>query len=263
MKIWILKNGERSGPHETFSIRERISEGELDADTPAWYEGIPEWVTLEDVPSLHGLFTHQHEEVSEQEIIEETAEATIIHAPQPLHPVQRFFARFFDIFVYRLIIAWIQLLSGINPLLPPDTPMAGVMLVLPYVIIDAIMMHIWGTTPGKTLLGIRVTTAEGNKLSIGASLLRSLRVWILGFGMFFIWFISLPISFLIAKKFGKFVWDVPKNYQISAKPLVTSRVVIYVFILLILSSIVSSFFPEEIKNATTEELLEMATPKEK
>ncbi len=257
MKIWILKNSEHSEPHEIFTIRELISEGEINADTPAWYEGIPEWVTLKDVPSLSGLF------LSEQDDYNDSTDTAGIPIPTPLHPVQRFFARFFDIFLYRLVVVWIQLLNDINPLTPFETPLEGVKYALPYIVLDAILMHIWGTTPGKILLGVKVSTVSGHRLSIGASLLRSLRIWVLGFGMFFLWFISLPISYFMAKRLGKFVWDVPKNYQITVKPLVTPKVIVYVFSLFILSSIVSSSLPDEIKNASLEEIIEMTTPKQK
>lgn len=265
MKIWILTNGERSGPHETFAIRERISEGELDADTPAWYEGIPEWVTLRDVPSLSGLFIFKDDEISEQQVYEDfyqSEEQPVLPAAIPLHPVQRFFARFFDLFVYSLLFVLILILCGVDPYTEASTYGAA-MRFMPYVIIDAIFIHIWAASPGKMLLGVKVHKVDGKNLGIGGSLLRSLRVWVLGFGMFIVWFIAIPISYLLARKFGKFIWDVPKNYQVSVKPIRPKNIVIYVLILFSVVVLVSSFLPQEYQNMTFQELLEKTAPQEK
>ena len=56
-------------------------------------------------------------------------------------------------------------------------------MMLVWIILEASMLHLWRTTPGKALLGIRVLGADGGNLSLGRSLLRSLRVYLMGMGM--------------------------------------------------------------------------------
>jgi hypothetical protein len=63
---------------------------------------------------------------------------------------------------------------------------------LPYIILEALSLHLYKTTPGKFLLGLRVVTAAEQPLPVGSALLRCLRVYIFGMGVFF-WPLLLPV----------------------------------------------------------------------
>ena len=54
MEIWIIKDGERSGPYQDFEVRRRINAGEWDESTPAWHEGMKEWGVLGGIEYLSG-----------------------------------------------------------------------------------------------------------------------------------------------------------------------------------------------------------------
>jgi len=43
--------------HESYSVRDRVSNGELTAETSAWYDGADGWVPLAEVPSMVSAFT--------------------------------------------------------------------------------------------------------------------------------------------------------------------------------------------------------------
>src|SRR5690606_6248205 len=55
-------------------------------------------------------------------------------------------------------------------------------LMIGWHLIEAFLITQWATTPGKYLLGIRVTDADGNHLQYGASLRRTFGVYVLGLG---------------------------------------------------------------------------------
>lgn len=61
MKIWLLENGEKSEPQESFEVRERIGAGELKGDVMAWYKGADDWMRLDEVPQFQTLFEAEEE----------------------------------------------------------------------------------------------------------------------------------------------------------------------------------------------------------
>jgi len=214
MKLWLLEEGEKTGPFESFTVRERVANGELKAETPAWYDGADGWVTLADVPSMTSAFPRK-----EAELIEFNADDLDIQKmgehrhgvqipdqlirPPALHPLRRFSARMIDVFLYMMLVVAVKLMQGMD-IYDPLTASQQFMYSVPYVVIDALMMHLFGTTIGKYFLNIHVSSATGERLTFGASLLRSGRVWVIGLGMFTI---LMPISFLfswmLSRKFGK------------------------------------------------------------
>jgi len=270
MKIWLLEDGKRTGPFETYEVRDRLSKDELNAETPAWYENAPGWVTLADVPSLSGLFVNQSSHVADEEPPAAQDESEIVASQgwqyqemPPLHPVQRFFARFFDLTLYTHAVWLFRLHNGENPFIPVENSLLFVAYYIPYIIIDALLMHYLGTTPGKKLLGIEVSapTSANGRLGLGEAVVRSMRVWIMGFGMFLITPIALVISWLMARKIGKFIWDLPRNYNVTARPLNTTKLLLYIFILMLSSFLLSNAIPATMKPATLEQWAEMMRPK--
>ncbi len=80
---------------------------------------------------------------------------------------------------------------------------------------EALVISLFGTTPGKALMGIRVTGPDGQKLGFGASYARSLKCYVMGLGA------GIPLLNLIAAilAFGRLTnhgattWDEPVDYQ--------------------------------------------------
>jgi len=259
MKIWLLEDNQKTGPFESFSVRERVADGDLGPDTPAWYDGADGWVTLADVPSMTSAFPRVEEQyqdiVNTDELpLGKDGEAQYRHGvdippqlqePPKLHPIQRLFARMIDVMLYMFLLVGVMVYQGFD-FSAPLTPTQAFLYHMPYVLIDGLLMHLLGTTIGKYLLDIRVSTADGMKLSLGASLLRSARVWVIGLGMFTI---LMPLSFLfswmISRKFGKFLWDLPKNTHVEVKKLNPVKVIIAVFVIIGAIQLLSLCIPEE------------------
>ncbi len=54
MNIYILQDGEQLGPYTVGEINDKLTRGELSADTLAWFDGSPEWIPLGAIPGTNG-----------------------------------------------------------------------------------------------------------------------------------------------------------------------------------------------------------------
>ena len=101
-----------------------------------------------------------------------------------IHPWRRFFARWLDYGLWSAIISFVYIvLLRIRPL-PGDfgsalITIAGMALFIP---VEALLLHKFGTTPGKFALGIHLESIQGGNLSWGEALRRSCNVYVQGCG---------------------------------------------------------------------------------
>lgn len=110
-----------------------------------------------------------------------------------VHPWRRYFARGIN----QLILSAVQMfllvvVLRLRPLNGPIYTVMGIAIVdyLLWIPIEALLLHFWGTTPGKWIMGIRIETVNGGKLSIAAALRRAWAVLFRGYGLtvpFFEW----------------------------------------------------------------------------
>ena len=172
MEIWIVEKGEKQGPFEAYEVRGRIEEARLTGDELAWHKDQEGWVALREMDIFRSAF-------------EESREVPDIPPPAPPGPplpFRRLFARWFDVLLYMLLFYSMVRFVGYNLLEAMRSPLAP-FYFLPFVLLEAIVLHLTKTTPGKFLLGLRVVTPEEEALCLRVALVRSLRVYILGLGL--------------------------------------------------------------------------------
>lgn len=101
-----------------------------------------------------------------------------------LCPWRRFFARSLDIFLCSLL--WAALCTLVLRWNPPSNlwtrllnscAACGLMLL-----IEPLLLHLWGTTPGKAVFGISIRAASGEKLSLAQARTRTVAVFSKGLG---------------------------------------------------------------------------------
>lgn len=98
-------------------------------------------------------------------------------------PWRRLLARFLDLWLYGLIWDGVELL-GLG--MVGDTP-AFLTWLLSYIplflmfLIEPFLLHFWGWTPGKWLLGLKVRDRQGNKLTLRRARQRLLRMFRRGY----------------------------------------------------------------------------------
>lgn len=230
MDIWIIRNGEKSGPFHDYEIRRRIGLGDLTSTTPAWHEGLPEWTTLSEIL----LF---REEFTRPPVVEATEEPEVLPTTPPPIPgspriIRRFFARWLDITFY-ISLWWITFwFAGrdIEALLL--NRFVGITQLLPWFVVEVILIHYFATTPGKWLFGISVLNADGTRLTLAQSTRRALRAYVVGIGLGveYVMLFCMGLSAYTARKIGSTVWDHLGGHRIVANDLAIWKIVLFVII---------------------------------
>lgn len=103
----------------------------------------------------------------------------------PVHPWKRFLARLIDLSILELTALFLTaVVLRIRPMNDFIYSVIGFSLSvhLFWLPIEALLLHYWGTTPGKWIFGIRVESANGGRLPIATAIGRSWDVLHYGYG---------------------------------------------------------------------------------
>jgi len=151
-----------------------------------------------------------------------------------VYPWRRYWARIFDItFIMPIYIFIIALFSpGLNySITRMNGFIGGVLLLLFYLIFfEPMMFSTFGTTPGKSLLGIKVRTLSGKKISYATGMRRGFLIWLNGMGMGipFIALFTMIIAYKKLKKNGITSWDEKCGISIIHDQLSIFRVILFI-----------------------------------
>jgi uncharacterized RDD family membrane protein YckC len=233
MDIWIIQDGVKQGPIHDFEVRRRIESGELTADTPSWHEGLDGWRPLVEIP----LFTREFERLERPGKAMEPPPETSRKPPVPSsgpdgpHLVRRFWARWFDLYLFSGIWWFGMWAAGrdIGGIL--NNPWIILFMYVPWFALEAVLLHRYGFTPGKWLLGIRVVNDNGVLMSLAESIRRAARVLFLGvgFGWGVLALICQIMAFFTTRRIGRPLWDHAGGHHLETTPLNPLRLVVYVF----------------------------------
>lgn len=170
-------------------------------------------------------------------------------AGPPLPPAgawRRFFARLFDMWWQIPLVAFT--LTVVLSLLSPaflawaTSPLGAQLFAfvcIPFAFaLDAALLARFGRSPGKALLGLRVTTCDGDRLRFRAALLRNLHMWLAGLAL------TIPLLNLVtmARQGLRIGEDLPTSYdegkyRVDARPLGWRRVLGFIGALLLMGVI--------------------------
>lgn len=101
-------------------------------------------------------------------------------------PWRRYFARYMDLLFYSVVWnVFLALVLGVNIYMRSE---AGRMLdnivkLLLMLLVEPVLLALFGTTPGKWILGLRVTDNEGKRLSFEEARARTWRMFLYGMGL--------------------------------------------------------------------------------
>jgi len=237
MDIWIILDGEKSGPIHDFDIRKKIESGELPPTTPAWHEGLGTWKPLGEISLFSGEFDRSTEEPVTPPVPQQNSTGGPLPPPLPekAHLMRRFWARWLDLFFFAGIW-WITMwIAGRDIGETLNNPWVLLFQYVPWFVIEALMLHRFATTPGKWLLGIRVVNNNGSFLSLAEASRRSARVFFLGIG--FGWGILCIVCQIMAvvttQRIGRPLWDHAGGHRITTTPVQPVGLGVYLFSLFI------------------------------
>lgn len=95
---------------------------------------------------------------------------------------RRLFARLFDEFLTSMLLIAALALAGRNPALVNDT-LFGLAVQLVILFVEPLLLHFFGATPGKALLGLRLSGAGGDNLTYAEGFTRHLMLLWYGLGL--------------------------------------------------------------------------------
>ncbi len=180
---------------------------------------------------------------------------------EPPRPFARFWARMFDytlisVAVFHwsgLTVPEVQAGESFNQLFarymedlkkPEALVFANTLFfaLMGWQVLEAILVHLLGTTPGKALFGIRVKSSEGGRVPLTLSLARSFYVYVMGVGFYQFPFIliGMVFSFFRLTTTGQCLWDQHLRTKVEQTPLGAGRIVLAIlafFVLLLLQSV--------------------------
>lgn len=234
MDIWLIQDGEKVGPYNDYEIRSRIESGELTADIPAWHEHLDHWTPLDEIDSFHQSFAALEAnkrqpsatDPSPTELVDSTEDETL----RERHAGRRFWARMLDLHFYGGAWWLLMWLSGRDLELLYTEAWTRMLLFVPWFIIETLLIHRFATTPGKWLLNIKVLNLDGSKLSLRASILRSVRILFMGigFGIDLLMLLCMTLSWIGVQKLGRPLWDRVGGHFVDTQPLNRYKVMLYI-----------------------------------
>lgn len=236
MEIWLIQNGVKTGPFQDYEIRNRIADGQIEIDQFAWHEGLPGWVKLREIDLFRDdLERAQRDKKDSFEYVgpvDQMRPPDVVSLSGKRHLARRFWARWLDLMVYTAIWWLLMYVAGRDIGAIILNPWMQLSIYLPWFMIEAWLLHRFGTTPGKWLLGIRVVNDDDTTLTLKSSIWRSVRVWIagIGFGWGLLSVLCQAMSWFTARRIGKPVWDYMGKHKITVAPMSAFKIITFVLL---------------------------------
>ena len=195
MEVWIGRDGERHGPYKDEDVRQWMRSGQVSRDDLAWYEGLADW------QPLSVLFPDEVRELPSMPPF--GAADAAVKAPLPTETLlslenyasfgRRFGAWAIDYLLLLIptsIISFkmgaipiferlmIEAKSGMTPAIVTEyadamRPISLIVIGIGFLYYALFECSKWQATPGKIAVGLRVTDLQGNRLSVGRSVVRN------------------------------------------------------------------------------------------
>lgn len=228
---WYALDGNSQGPVDIEALQLLFLDGRLNGTTLVWTASMADWAPAETVPPLQAWLPLSPEPPPAPALstapepapadgptyVPSDVPSSAAAAQHSAHPWRRFFARVLDIYLFLVPLMFFSgfILSSYLPgfaewVQTPESLLPFMWLLLPVVmLIEACIYALFGTTVGKTLFGIRVTSDGTARLSAAAYGKRLWRVYWFGLATGFplIHWIALLRQYWHCKKQGQTGYD--------------------------------------------------------
>lgn len=187
---WYIAKNKKKGPLTDEKVKGLLLSNKLNDETKMWKEGMSEWTPLAQIQELNEF--------------KQTLPPPVPKPPKPTiedYPEagawKRFFARMFDFWLEVIPVSFLggfilaSMFPGFSHWLEQNTSLYSLLCVPVALVLDSIIHRVFGNTPGKALLGVKVRDQNLKPLSFLNTLRRNLAMWFSGLGL------SLPIVSLV------------------------------------------------------------------
>jgi len=146
-------------------------------------------------------------------------------------PWVRFWARMIDIST--VSIFWSLLVSIFIPRGLGWELFSIFITIISIIVVEALLLSTWGTTPGKSLLQVYVREPQGRKLNFSQAINRCISVWVwgLGFGIPILSIIFPLLSYERIQETGAVKWDIEGVSLVSHNKIGIPRIGVVVSLL--------------------------------
>jgi hypothetical protein len=229
MKQWFyIESGEQSGPVNQQELVRLLESNKIPSHTLVWSEGMTDWKAA---ATFEELALSPYAPPSAAPLAEADWSGYMPSGPQS-RPWVRYWARTCDFLAFALISGVVLEFAAPQVLEIPDTAF-GIILMAAYNFVEPVMFAVWGTTPAKALLKVRVRNQDGSKLTYAQAFRRILKVWIRGEGL------GIPVITLVThitsysrlNNHGITSWDAEGAFVISHQQIAWWRWFIMIFLL--------------------------------
>jgi hypothetical protein len=202
-----IRDHQQQGPVGLFELKKLLEQGILSGDSFVWNKDLDCWhsaKTLEIFPP-----SEQHAASDE---LDNYAEGWVEIAKDTYpagRPIVRYLARFFDLSLFSLFM--ITFVSIFKPRFIVESSALFIFMLslILYILVEALILSIFGNTLGKSILNARLKTVTGESLDFSTALKRSVFVNAagMGFGIPILNLICFLFSYRDLKKHGFATWD--------------------------------------------------------
>lgn len=231
---WYADGDSRNGPVDEDTLRQLLLQRRICETTLVWKEGRESWIPLAQVAEL------KHVTQSVPPELPKAADPQILAGLPPAGAGRRFWARLIDLWLIGMPTAFAAsfALSSISLsfglwIQRPGSEYAFGWLILPLVLlIEAGIFAVFGSTPGKALLGVVVTCADSRRARASDYLRRQLGVYWYALGTGF----PLVPLFTMARQYSqlragrKTAYD-EDRFVVTARKLHPLRIILAVFLM--------------------------------
>lgn len=207
--VWFfIKDHQQQGPVCLFELQKLIEQRILTENTYVWNSSMSCWQTAKTLDQFSDciMVSKRFQLLSNK--FKSKQEYEVATYPQG-RPCVRYLARFFDLSLFSMFL--ISFISIFFPGFIADTSnlLIFILCLILWMIVEPLIITIFGNTFGKALLNTRIITISGERLDFLTALKRSIFVSAagMGFGIPILNFICFIFSYRDLKGHGISTWD--------------------------------------------------------
>lgn len=208
---WYVRDGVLLGPTKEKYLIAMLADGELGSGHWVWNPTLHGWTPIRDIASIQPHLRRLGVQGG-------TLPAPDLPLPAPTgpmvaRPLSRLLALLIDMMIGNLLLSMVWFWTGIeitNRWLLKAAEIFPAFILIPFTLLLLVpVLALTGTSPGKALLGLRLTREGGGRPSITTLLRRQARLWMegMGFGIAFVMFVTWGYSWQRVTRGSQTRWD--------------------------------------------------------